>query len=798
MKKNLQLVTSILIIIFLSGCNVTKHLNNNQTLYTGGKIKINNTGKIPEKKTLSQDLEAFIPENNTRVFGLYPKLWVYFNVDPEEKKKGLKAWIRRKLGEPPVLLENINTEIIEGRMKNLLTNRGYFQGDVNSEEKGEGKKVSLTFTASIKTPYKIEKFIYPEPDTEITKKIAVLNKKTLIKPNDYFRLDRLEEERQRIDDGLKELGYFYFNPDFLIFEVDSTIGDRKINLYLKLKDEAPEKALKAYRMDEIYLNPDFEIADTTDEQTNTVLIDNIHFIKKGNGLFRPKALTRLVFLEADSLYSRKDHNITLNRLMGLDVFKYVNVRFSELDSVGEGSLGARIQMSPLLKKSLRAEVQLYTKSNNFAGPAVQFSFKNRNAFRGAEIFIVNLNTSFETQFSGTYKNYYAYEIQPQVQLFLPRFLLPFNITPQESLFVPRTKFEASYRLQRIISRYLLNSLNFQYGYQWKETAAREHEFNPVNISYLTYTFFKTDTAYEREVRSTPALDVNFQNQFILGSNYTYTYNNLLETAGRGRNHFYFQGTADISGNLMYLIHSLVKEEKPSFDVPYELGGVRYNQYSRGEVDFRVYHDFSKTERLATRLYVGVGYPYGNSQVLPFVKQFYIGGPSSIRAFKARTIGPGVFYDSNEESSFFTQLGDMRLEGNIEYRFDLISILKGAVFIDAGNTWLTRKVTSDTLLVGGDNTTDVKPDKNDQVFKFNKVFDELAIGTGFGLRVDVSFLVLRLDLGMPIRKFWYHDKATGKDVLKHGKDRWAFNEINFTDPMWRKRNLVLNIAIGYPF
>ncbi|HYG40263.1 MAG TPA: BamA/TamA family outer membrane protein [Cytophagales bacterium] len=797
MKNQLQLITGIFILIFLTGCNVTKHLNNNETLYTDGSVKINNVGKVPEKKTLRQDLEALLPAHNTRIFGLYPKLWVYYNVNKEEKEKGVKAWIKRKLGEPPVLIENINTETIEGRMINLLTNRGYFQSEIETEEKERGKKMELKFNASVKPPYQVKEFFYPKIDSKIDSQIARFQEKSLIKPQDYFSLEKLEEERQRIDDELKELGYFYFNPDFLIFEVDSAIGDRMINLYLKIKPDVPEKGLKVYRMGKIFLNPEYEIADTTSEQTYTIPVDGINFIKKGNGLFRPQALTRLVFIEEDSLYSRKNHNITLNRLMGLDVFKYVNIRFSERDSAGEGRLRSRIQMSPLLKKSLRAEVQVYTKSTNFAGPALQFSFKNRNAFRGAELLIVNLNTSFETQFSGKYKNVYAYEVQPQVQLFLPRFLLPFNISPKNSLFVPRTKLEISYILQKYIQRYSQNSVNTSVGYQWKETAAREHVLNPINVSYINYDIVE-GSDFRKKLDTIPSLAINFEDLVILGSTYSYTYNNLMENAGRGRNHFYFNGNADVSGNLMKLAENTfnLNVDRDEVTGNSKIGGLVYSQYARGDVDFRFYHDLSQSERIATRFFLGVGYPYGNSDYLPFSKLFYVGGPSGIRAFKARTIGPGVFHDPDEGSSFFTQLGDMRLEGNIEYRFDLVSILKGAFFIDAGNTWLTRSA-SDSLVEGVDNTSTF-PKKSDQVFKMNKVLDELAIGTGFGLRVDVSFLILRLDLGMPIRKFWFHNKTTGQDELKYGSDRWAFDEINFLDPMWRKRNLVLNIAIGYPF
>jgi outer membrane protein insertion porin family len=786
-KKEFQFTTAILFfLIFLTGCNVTKHLKSNETLYTGGKVTINNTGKIPEKKTVRQSLEELIPKANTKIFGMRPKLWVYYNVDPGDKKKGLKAFLRKKFSEPPVLIEDINTENLEKRMLNLLINRGYFQARVQSEAKEKNKKADLHFNVAIKAPYRIKELIYPTGNSKIDSQIALFKKETLLRPDDVFSLEKLKEERDRIDGNLKELGYFYFNPDFLLFQVDSTMGDRTVKIRLAIKEEVPEKARLTYKMNRIIMNPDYEVADTIDRsQYNRIRVDSITFLKKGNGQFRPKALTRLVFLKEDSLYSRQDHNITLNRLMGLDVFKYVNIRFRERDSIGPGLLNAAIQMSPLMKKSLRAEVQGYTKSTNFAGPAIQFSFKNRNAFRGAELLLVNLNTGFETQFTGEYKGYYSYEIQPQVQILLPRFLLPFNITPKKSLFVPRTKIETSYRLQNIINRYKQNSFNLIYGYEWKETVAREHQLNPINLSYLN---FDIADSFEVKLKEIPYLRRNFENQVILGGMYNYTYNNLLEKAGRGRHHFYFNGNLDVSGNLMNVAEKVLGKENGKF------WGKRYNQYLRNEIDFRYYHDLSSTERLATRLNIGLGYAYGNSRTLPIVKQFYAGGPSGIRAFRARTIGPGTFRDPDQESAFFTQLGDLKLEGNLEYRFDLISILKGAVFVDAGNTWLRKgrelgTSGSDTLSTEG-------------VFDSKTFLKEIAVGTGFGFRVDVTFLILRLDIAFPVRKFYKLDyRGENREEYSRkleGSDRWVIGSINPFDPDWRKDNLVLNIAIGYPF
>jgi outer membrane protein assembly factor BamA len=288
---------------------------------------------------------------------------------------------------------------------------------------------------------------------------------------------------------------------------------------------------------------------------------------------------------------------------------------------------------------------------------------------------------------------------------------------------------------------------------------------------------KTSAEFDELLEANPTLKNSFQNQFILGSSYSFTINTQLnddieqkyDVKKATRSNFYFNGLLDLSGNVAHAIQSIKFSEG---EEPYKFFNAPYSQYVRTQTDFRFYREFSKRTKLATRIIAGVGYAYGNSDNMPYIKQFSVGGSSSVRAFPARSVGPGTFNTlANDSIVFIDQRGDIKLEGNVEYRFDITKVMKGAVFLDAGNIWLMKE---DSLRPGG---------------KFNKskFLKELAVGTGLGIRFDFNFFVLRFDLAFPLRKP-YRDE----------NDRWVINEIDFTSSAWRRENLILNIAIGYPF
>jgi outer membrane protein assembly factor BamA len=452
--------------------------------------------------------------------------------------------------------------------------------------------------------------------------------------------------------------------------------------------------------------------------------------------------------------------------MSLDNFKFVRVKFGDSDTTATGYLDVTILMTPMPKRTFRAEVDMVSKSNDNAGPRLNFALLTRNVFKGAELLNLNMAGSFEAQMSGTNKNVWSYLWNPKVELTFPRFIVPFNLTRTGSIYVPKTNVSLSYNYLKRVNYFDMQIFQFQYGYKWREDIRKEHELNPVSISYATIQ--NKSVVFNELLNSNPFLKKSYEEQFIAGGNYSFTYNEQVIPGKKIQ--YYFHLSTELAGNVFSLA-KLISGGKLSSDFPSTIVGSVYSQFAKFSIDGRGYYNFKDNSKLAYRIFAGVAKPFGNSSVLPYSRQFFSGGPNSLRAFQINSVGPGLYFQNPENSGFLQLGGDLKLEMNSEYRFPVYRFLKGALFVDAGNTWLLKS----------------NPENIGTPFSFSTFSNELAVGTGFGFRVDISFFVLRFDLAMPLRKPWLEKNH-----------RWVINEINFGNSTWRGENLILNVAIGYPF
>jgi outer membrane protein insertion porin family len=360
-------------------------------------------------------------------------------------------------------------------------------------------------------------------------------------------------------------------------------------------------------------------------------------------------------------------------------------------------------------------------------------------------------------------------------------IVPFNINYSGRKYLPTTQVSIGSRVQQRIGFFRLNSFNMAYGYAWKENTLKTHEFYPVDINFVELG--KTSPQFDELLNRNLYLKRSFENQFIPGARYSYTLNTQINEKRLDkfkerkfeRSNVYFNAKIDVAGNLIHALQGKRFQQDSTNDQGTVLGSP-YSQFTKGEVDGRHYLQISEKSKFVTRLNVGVGYAYGNSVTMPYIKQFAVGGSTSIRAFPARSLGPGTYNvrsDTHSENRtlFIDQRGDVKIEGNAEYRHDISNVIKGAVFVDAGNIWLLR---NDPQRPGGK-------------FEKTQFMKQLAVGSGLGLRFDFNFFVLRFDGAFPLRKPWYPDSH-----------RWVFNQIDFGSRAWRRENLILNIAIGYPF
>jgi len=554
-----------------------------------------------------------------------------------------------------------------------------------------------------------------------------------------------------------------------LFQVDSTLQG-KVNVYYKLKPETPARARQPYWLNTVSLNTNYVLTDTT--RRAPIRFDKFLYYPD-ESVFRARAITRTVFLYPDSLFRQRRRDQTLSRLMSLGTFRFVEIKFRPSaagDSAGRARLDSDILMTQLKKKSLRAELQLVSKSNGFTGPGLTIQYRNRSALRGAEQLLINAVASTETSTrapagaeSRSNTGLISNEFGLNAQLIVPRLIapkLPFlNPRLVNSDFQPRTNFGAGVRYVSRTGFFATTSYNLNYGYSWKTRITNEQELKLIDVSYNAVS---TQPVFDTLLLERPFLRQAYRSQFILASSYRYTYNQqVLENR---RQQIFFQGMAEVSGNVANAISSAVVGEKTPTEY-YTIAGQRFAQYAKFDLELREYYRISANptsgNRIVGRLQIGVGLPYGNSGggSLPYLRQYGIGGPNSIRAYAARQIGPGSYRptgtDLADSFSYYDQVGDIRLEGNIEYRQDLFPYVKGAVFLDAGNIWL---VNNDPQRPGGQ-------------FQASTFLQQLAVGTGVGLRVDVQFFVIRFDYAIPLRaNYGTPDDKTGR----------------------------LNLAIGYPF
>ena len=415
----------------------------------------------------------------------------------------------------------------------------------------------------------------------------------------------------------------------------------------------------------------------------------------------------------------------------------------------------------MTKRTVRAELQAISKSNNFAGPALNFTYRNRNLFNGGET--LNLTAKFAYEFQlgrGELEGMNSLELGLGADLIYPRVLFFVPIKERFSYSVPKTKISVGTEFLDRQGQYRLNTISGNFGYFWNANQFVYHEINPISINLVNPTNITDD--FQAILDANPFLRSSFERQFIVGTNYTFNYNKL---ADQFRTHGIFAGVGiDLAGNGLYAVSNLGGSESGEFlSLPYA-------HYAKADLDLRYYFRPSEKQTIATRLFAGVGKPLGQSLSLPFIKQFFSGGPNSIRAFRIRSLGPGTYRPEEfNQESFYDQAGDIRLEGNIEYRFPIISVLQGAAFMDAGNVWLMNE---NEKLPGGKFTS--------------SWWDELAVGTGVGLRIDVQFFVIRFDLAVPLRI----------PYLPEG-ERWV-DSFELKNKSWRQDNLIFNFAIGLPF
>jgi len=736
----------LLSLIMLTACSGLKTVPEGDKLYTGAVIHVVSTNHISNEKYLKSRAKSVVrPLPNQSILGLRPKLAL-----PNFK------WLR-KFKEAPVLMSSVRPEATMLIMDAMFFNNGIFNCFTEYKIVEKKHTAKVLYICHLHKPFTIKDLSFSISDDSIASIIRSENKHALVKTGDTYHLDMLKLERIRLDAVLKDRGYFYFSPDYLLYKADSTNGDGSVSLKLTLKDSIPKNALLPFRIRKVVIDQDYTLnADTMQKAKDTINVEDAVFLGlQADQQIRPRVLLKSIFLKKGSVYSRKNHDRTLNGLMSLGNYKFVRVKFEDFERIDSGELNVTILMTPFPKYTFSAEIDMVSKSNGYMGPRLQLSLLSRNMFRFAELIKFNLTGSYEAQLGQA--NMFSYAYAPQLELNVPGLLLPFKIPGFENANAFKTHFSLSYNYLKRVNYFDMRTFQLIEGYQWKPAMFQTLELNPIQVSYTSMAN-QSDT-FLALLAANPFLKKSYEEQFIAGGTFSFTFDD--QPGSQKKLQHYVRLTAETAGNLFSLLNG---------DATTILGST-YAQFSKLSIDGRVYYTFPNKNKMVVRLFAGAGVPYGNSSVLPYSKQFFSGGPNSVRAFSINSLGPGTYHQLAGTEGFLQLGGDIKLEANAEYRFTIYNFLKGAFFVDAGNCWLIQS--NDALAI--------KP------FPLSNFMDELAVGGGFGLRMDVSFFILRFDLAIPFRKPW----------LAEGQ-RWVLNAMEPQLSSWRKENLVLNIAIGYPF
>ena len=699
-------------------------------------------------------------------------MWVYN--DFVKYEKGFGKWIFNRFAAKPVFISTVNPEIRVKVATNLLHDYGYFNGKVTQQtivNPKDSLKARVEYTVEMRDPYFIDTVYYGRFTPQTLRIMERGRRRSLLTPGEQFNVSDLDEERNRISTLLRNLGYFYFRPDYMTYQADTTlVPGGHVSLRLSPVPGLPVAAQRPYYVG----NKTVYLIGKNGEQPNDSMDYRgmkIHYYKKMQ--VRPNMLYRwlnyqayvkndsLRKLQRSRLYSQYRQQRVQEKLAQLGIFRYMDIQYTPRDTTAAcDTLDVNLQAT--FDKPLDAELELNvtTKSNDQTGPGASFSVTRNNVFGGGETWNVKLKGAYEWQTGGGKGSSLlnSWEMGASTSLMFPRVVFP-RFGGREYDFPASTTFKLYADQMNRAKYYKLLSFGGNATYDFQPTPTSRHSLTPFR---LTFNVLQHRTAaFEEVAEKNKALLLSLQDQFVPAMEYTYTYDN--SSVRSVRNPVWWQTTFTSAGNITSGIYRIFGQ--PFSEKNKKLLGAPFAQFLKLNTDYRYLWKLDRNNAIAARIAGGVLWTYGNSTVAPYNEQFYVGGANSIRAFTVRSIGPGGYHPEKSEFSYLDQTGDIRLEANIEYRFRIYKDLHGAVFLDAGNVWLMR----------------YDPERPDAQLRLKTFPKQVALGTGAGLRYDLDFLIFRFDCGVPLH-----------DPYDTGKSGYY----NVRGAFWKQ--LGLHFAIGYPF
>jgi outer membrane protein assembly factor BamA len=772
------LLFAIIIVSFFVSCSPARRVQEGQYLLNRNRIVI-------EDADISRsELKTYFRQRpNRRILFFFRFHLHVYNIADEAPSNRITRWMKNTIGEPPVIYDPSLTQNTLKQFELYMQSKGFFNAKIAADHNLESnRKATITYHITGGRPYTFRNVSYNLPDPTLKEFVLKDTINSLIKPQARYDADVLQNERNRVTRMLRNNGYFRFSRDFIFFSVDSMLGNHQVDIEMRISNPLPlttrdtviQMRHKRFQIGDVVILPEYSALASHLPRTDTTIYNGRYrrnqksypftFIHNGDLRIKPNVVASHIMMRNGEYFRISDVENTYSFLSDMRNFRYINLSFNEdlslvTDTTGIVHTTVQLNRSPSNAFSIEAE-GLNTAGN--LGIASNFVYRNRNIFNGAEIFNLRFKSALEVTgerlINEVISNlpFNTLELGMDVGIEFPKLLLPLPIERLSRNSRPQSSVAAgiNFRQRPDYTRYILN---LNYGFEWNETSAKRHFIYPMEISSVRV--FNDSILRANIPQANPFILSRFRDHFILGSKYTYVLN--TQKIGKLQDFKYLRVNAESAGNMLNLAAdglNLQRDENNSYNV----FNIPFSQFVKADADYRYYRLFDERQTLVFRMMGGLGVPYGNVKVLPFIKSYYGGGANGLRAWKIYTLGPGSYSGTDEVR--FDRYGDIKLEMNMEYRFKFHGLWHGAFFVDAGNVWFVRK---NDQFPGGE-------------FKFNKIAHDLAMGGGLGVRMDFSYFIFRLDAAVPI-------KNPARPLNEQWISSWPqFKDYNF------------NIGIGYPF
>lgn len=769
MKNYLQHYISILIVAIFTSCSVNKFIPEEHYLLD----EVNIVSDTKEVKPSA--FNTYVRQNpNAKWFNLVKVPMKIYCLSGMDSTHWGNRFLR-KLGDAPVIYNADIARKSQQEIEKAVRNMGYMRAKVHLDTTINKNKLKLSYRIEADKPYTVQHIAYNIDDWKINDLIEEDSTQSLLQKGMPFDVVALDGERQRITKLLQSKGYYRFNKDFLVYQADTARNTFQVDLTMKLlpyqrrKEDAPTSH-KPFKIRKVNFLTETEIGSTTNDYSQYDSIQykglNVYYDKKI--YLRPSTLANFSYLRPNQLYNEQDVQNTYTAMGRLHALKYTNIRFNEVHQNDSVMLDADILLTKAKNQSMAFEIE-GTNSAGDLGAAASLTYQHRNVFKGSETFSVKVRGAYEaiTGLQEGYESDDYKEYGVEASLNFPEFKFPFLSSEFKRKIQATSEVGIDFNSQ-IRPEFIRTLTSASWSYRWTDKRRSNHRFDLLSINYV-YVPWKSANfnAYLENLTDRNSILIkSYEDQLIVRTGYSFTYNsaNDRNRATNNRNPFSIRFNVEEAGNLLYLASKAINS-KPKIDKGFVIANIPFAQYVKGDFDFAQNWNIDNRNSFVFHVGMGVAYPYANSQMLPFEKRYFSGGPNSVRGWSVRSLGPGGYKGTDGNANYINHTGDIKLDLNIEYRTHLFWKFNGAAFIDAGNIWNIRDYEG----------------QEEGTFRFNRFYQQLAVAYGLGIRFDLDYLILRFDGGM---------KAV--NPMEEGKNKYPLLSPRMG------RDFTFHFAVGYPF